>query len=194
MSLETVTFDRSDEPELVRLYFDRDESALLRTEERYGAYCYHVVYGILRDLRDAKECENDVYLELWNSMPPSVPSCFRTFLGKIARNLAIDRRRTRRGRDASDEFSLILDELGEVATADSPEQEVIYGELCESISAFLRDLPVEARVCFVQRYWYGLTVKEIAKVHNRSHAYVRMALSRIRRELREKLEQEGYHL
>ena len=194
MSSQELILTKTDEPELVRMYFDRNEEALRETEERYGSYCYHIVYSILRDLYDAKECENDTYLELWNTIPPSVPSCFRTFLGKIARHLAIDRKR-RDDAERRPATDLLLEELGEVLPSDAdPTREIGFKELCRVITEFLQALPQEQRVFFVQRYWYAMSTKEIAKTHNCTDHRVRAILSRIRKDLRIYLEKEGYHV
>lgn len=40
---------------------------------------------------DAEECENDVYMAVWRAIPPERPASLRAFLGKITRNLALDR-------------------------------------------------------------------------------------------------------
>ena len=186
------TFSVTDEPELIRLFFSRDEAALEQTEARYGAYCYQIVYGILRDFHDAKECENDVYMELWRRIPPSVPTCFRTFLGRIARFRAIDFGRKKEAR-RSRSSDVLLVELAEVLPADvDPVREVLFAELCDMISRFLQDLPNELRIFFVQRYWYAMETKEIAKLHGCEDGKVRMALCRVRNDLRAYLEREGY--
>ena len=56
--------------EIIELYFRRDPSAIRRTQEKYGMYLRAIASNILCDERDAEECENDAYLELWNAVPP----------------------------------------------------------------------------------------------------------------------------
>ena len=46
---------------------------------------------ILKDYEDARECENDTYFKAWNVMPPKKPEILQAFLGKITRNLSLDR-------------------------------------------------------------------------------------------------------
>ena len=183
-----------EDTKIVDLYLTRDESAIKETAEKYGRRLRSLSQGIVEDIQTAEECENDTYLELWNTIPPSVPSCFRTFLGKIARHLAIDRKRMddAERRPAAD---LLLEELGEVLPSDAdPTREVSFKELCRVITEFLQALPQEQRVFFVQRYWYAMSTKEIAKTHNCTDHRVRAILSRIRKDLRIYLEKEGYHV
>lgn len=46
---------------------------------------------ILKDYEDARECENDTYFKAWNVIPPKKPEILQAFLGKITRNLFLDR-------------------------------------------------------------------------------------------------------
>lgn len=64
---------------IVALYWERDESAIQATEEKYGAYLMKIAYNILADLEDSKESVNDAYLGAWNSMPPNKPSVLSTY-------------------------------------------------------------------------------------------------------------------
>ena len=56
--------------EIVDLYWRRDELAIQRTAEHYGALCLRVAMNILGNAADAEECVNDTYLKAWKSIPP----------------------------------------------------------------------------------------------------------------------------
>ncbi|MBQ3569598.1 MAG: hypothetical protein IJA20_02870, partial [Methanocorpusculum sp.] len=103
---------------IVALYWERDESAIRVTEEKYGAYLMKIAYNILNDLEDSKESVNDTYLGAWNSMPPNKPSALSTYLAKITRRTSIDifRKRSTEKRKVS-EYSVSLDELGDCVSA-----------------------------------------------------------------------------
>ena len=51
--------------------------------------------NILSSAEDTEECLNDTWLRTWNSIPPTRPNVLRVFVGKIARNLALDRYKAR---------------------------------------------------------------------------------------------------
>ena len=82
--------------ELVNLYWQRAESAIPETEAVYGSYCHTIAYNLLRNREDAEESVNDTWLAAWNSIPPQRPDPLLTYLCKIARNLALSRRRRSR--------------------------------------------------------------------------------------------------
>ena len=45
--------------EIVEMYWDRDENAIARTDQKYGKYCRKIAYSILFDREDTEECVND---------------------------------------------------------------------------------------------------------------------------------------
>ena len=84
-----------DDTKIVALYWDRNEDAIPVTAEKYGKYCLAVAGNILGNAEDAEECVNDTYIRVWDSIPPHRPERLSTFMGKITRNLALDRIKSR---------------------------------------------------------------------------------------------------
>ena len=82
-----------DDIQIIELYNERSETAISETANKYGKYCYYIAYHILYDEQDSEECVNDTYLRAWESIPPQYPNKMSAFLGKITRNLALNRYR-----------------------------------------------------------------------------------------------------
>ncbi len=61
---------------ILELFCQRKEQALLETQARYGRLCRRVADNILSDARDAEECVNDTWLQAWRSIPPERPARF----------------------------------------------------------------------------------------------------------------------
>lgn len=80
-----------DDSRIVDLYWERNESALTKTAEKYGKFCFSVAYNILNNHEDSEEHANDTYLEAWEAIPPQRPNLLPAFLAKITRNNAINR-------------------------------------------------------------------------------------------------------
>ena len=80
-----------EDSKIVQLYWDRSNEAIPATSEKYGRYCNSIALNILGNWEDAEECVNDTYLSAWNSMPLHRTSMLSTFLGKITRNLSINK-------------------------------------------------------------------------------------------------------
>ncbi len=182
--------------QIIDLYFARSESAIRHTDQKYGPYCRQIAYNILNDHFDSEECVNDTYLKTWNAIPPRRPSKLRLFLGKITRNLALDRfdwnHTAKRG---GGELETSLEELHEcIPSPVGTEETVENRELIRTLNAFLESLAPEARKLFLRRYWNLSPVKEIASFYGISESKVKMQLLRTRNALKAYLEQEGITL
>lgn len=182
--------------EIIQLYFDRDQKALLATAKKYGKYCTTIARNILGNNEDAEECVNDTYWKTWNCIPPTRPTIFSAFLGKITRNLAFDKYKynhvMKRG---NGEVPVVLDELAEcVSGVESVEQEIDRRELVEAIHSFLGALEPKKRSIFISRYWYCDSISTIAKRHEMTEGNVSVTLNRLRAKLKEHLAERGYWL
>ena len=78
---------------IVSLYWERNEDAIKETDLKYGRYCYSIAFNVLHSPEDSDECVNDTWNSAWNTMPPEKPTKLKSFLGRITRNIAIDRYR-----------------------------------------------------------------------------------------------------
>lgn len=182
--------------DIVSLYWDRNEAAIKETESKYQNYLMKIACNILYDKQDGQEIVNDTYLKAWNSMPPHRPSPLSLFLGRITRQLSIDRWRgkTREKRGGS-EFELSLDELSDcVSGPDSPEESYELAQLAASISTYLRGLPKEKCDVFVWRYYFCDPIKDIAERSDSSESKIKSMLHRLRTGLKDHLESEGFQL
>ena len=178
---------------IVDLYFNRDEEAITQTDKKYGRYCYSIAYNILTNKEDAEESVSDTYMTAWSAIPPRRPSVLSTFLGKITRNLAIDRWRERSAyKRGGGEITLALEELEDcVAGLQNVEMEYERKELIRAYVKFLDTLPVTERRVFLCRYWYVDSVEAIAEKFGFSQSKVKTMLYRTRAKLRKQLAEEG---
>lgn len=177
-----------DDLEIIELYFAREEMAIAETEAKYGSYCHKISMNILDNSEDAEECVNDTWLKAWNSIPPERPGVLRLFLGKIARNLAIDRYRANHKGGRNRELELSLEELSECI----PMEEAQAGELPALLDDFLRKTPLEDRRLFVLRYWHAHSIKSLAETFHMTAGAVSNRLWRTREKLRTYLTERGY--
>ena len=182
--------------QIIKLYQERSEIAISETANKYGTYCHSIAYRILHNEEDSEECVNDTYFKAWQVIPPQCPNKLSVFLGRITRNLALDRYRYyNRERRGNGQVALILEELQEcVSNSNHTEQAVEEKMLVEVLNHFLHGLPKEKRMMFLRRYWYMSSIKEIAKDYEWSEGKVKMMLFRMRNKLKQVLEKEGIYL
>ena len=183
-----------DDKEIIALYQNRDERALDKTAEKYDSYCYAIAMGILGNTQDAQECVNDALLAVWESIPPNNPQKLNLYLGRITKNLSVNRLREinakKRGKDY---IRVCIDELADtVPDARDMTCAVESGELREAIERFLIAQKVMNRRLFISRYYYYESTAEMAVRFGISENQVRVRLSRIREKLRNYLRKEGF--
>lgn len=177
-----------DDNKIVDLFFERDERAIELTEEKYGKYCFAVAFNILNSTEDSKECVNDTYVNAWNSIPPHRPMQLRTYLGRLTRNISLNRYASDRAAKRFCGADLAFEELDEyipsgIETAD----EVV---LKDTIERFLESLKEKERIIFLRRYWYFFSIREIALSLKMSESNVKVILLRTRKKLQIFLESE----
>ena len=183
----------TDDNHIIDLFFERDESAITLTREKYGGRLRRISESILYSAEDAEECENDTYLSAWNTIPPKEPrTWFFAYLTSIIRNLSIDIYRKKQRNERRAEFVALTDELADsIHGAESPEDmmlaELERAQLKASIEIFLQKLDREKRALFIKRYYYFEETGEIAKELGRSESWVKTTLFRLRAKLKKEL-------
>lgn len=182
-----------EDEKIIELFWNRSESAISETAQKYGNYCYSIAYNILTNSEDAEESVNDTYMAAWKAMPPRRPSILATFLGKITRHLSIDRWRSRnRYKRGGGEIVLALEELEDcIADSQTVEMALERKQLAVVFNRFLDSLPEMERRVFLCRYWYLDPIADIAGYYGFSVSKVTSMLHRTRKKLRTTLEKEG---
>jgi RNA polymerase sigma-70 factor (ECF subfamily) len=181
-----------DDRKIIELYFNRDESAISKTDKKYGKLCRYIAYRILGDNQDSEECVNDTYLKAWNNMPPQKPDILSAFLSRITRNIAINRVMHDNTKKRGGEFTEVSDETLEIVSGNDDICDDIA--LKQAINSFLAKLPPRTRVIFMRRYWYMSSIKEIAEDYGTPEGTVKSILSRTRQDFKNHLLKEGIAL
>ena len=176
--------------EIVDLYFARDERAIRATADKYGGACMQVSMDILRSRLDAEECVNDGYLKTWNTIPPVRPRALCAFVCRIVRNLSINRLRDMRAAKRNRELTVSFEELEECI----PMPEEASGELAELLSDFLSRQGEVDRALFMGRYWFAISVSDLAGRMNMTPNAVSLRLRKTRERLRAYLLDRRYRL
>ena len=182
--------------EIIELYWNRDEAAITASADTYGNYCYSIAYNILSNNEDAEECVNDTWLNAWKSIPPQRPNRLSTYLGKITRNLSLNRYKLltaqKRGKG---QVELALSELeGCIPVQGDMDQITDEMVLVNAIETFLCAQPRTERNIFIGRYWYLYPIRDLAGAYRMSESKVVSMLHRMRTKLKLHLEKEGISL
>ena len=194
--MELQTKAAMSDEQIVELYWKRNERAIRETDRKYQHFLLTVAHNILRDAQDCEECLNDTYLGAWNAIPPARPKVLQAFLATIMRRTAIDRYKAgKRQKRIDSELTVALSEVEEfLADGSDPAAELDAHELGRVISEFIRALPKRRMYIFMSRYYTARPIGEIARLLGCSESTVNKEIAAIKRDLKEKLEKEGYSL
>ena len=179
--------------DIVKLFFNRDEEALVALEARYGNYLKSIADNILHSAEDTEECVSDAYLKAWATIPPENPQNLRGYIGTIVKNRALDRlRKHQSGKRGGKSEDVLLSELEDcIASGCNVDESVDRMFLSEILNKWLEKEKPENRKLFLGRYWYGYSVKELADSQDISQGKVMSKLQRMRKRLRKCSKQEG---
>lgn len=181
-----------EDSEIIALYFLRDEKAIEKTDAKYGSFCRMIAFNILSVQEDAEECVSDAYWKAWNLIPPQKPRCFKTWLGKVTRNISLDlwRKNHRQKRYAG--IEQLFDELDEcIPSANDVESQIEKAELTVFLNRWLASLPKNDRILFMRRYWNGEPLNKLAHLYHMTPVSLANRMYCLRQKLKSALEKEG---
>jgi RNA polymerase sigma-70 factor (ECF subfamily) len=144
----------------------RDVRALEALYDRYGDIVYSVSLRVVGDVQLAEDIAQDVFFRLWSrpELFDAGRGRFMTWLLSIARNRAIDERRSR-GRRFRHEALPGGDAEGMLADkeVDLPGESALLADDRLAIQKAMASLPSEQRLAIELAYFGGYTQQEIAR-------------------------------
>ncbi len=182
-----------EDEQILALFFARDEAALARTREKYGARLMRLAQRFLASAEDAEECVSDTYFKAWDTIPPQRPTHFFAYLATLCRRFALGYLDRQNARKRSAETVALTEELSAClpGSAAAEHSDEALGAL---LNAFLHAQKPESRIIFLRRYWFADSVKDIAARLGVSESKVKTSLHRTRQKLKDYLEQEDITL
>ncbi|MBO5262431.1 MAG: sigma-70 family RNA polymerase sigma factor [Clostridia bacterium] len=183
-----------DDLEIIKLYYERQEMAIDETDKKYGRLCHSISYNILGNEEDVKECVNDTYLALWNSIPPAKPKSLKAFIAKIARNNSLKKFESLHRQKRHTDMTVSLSELENVLSDSSICDNISDEHISQAINSFLKGQKESIRNVFIRKYWFFDSVESIAKRYSYSESKVKSILCRARSNLKKYLIKEGIEI
>ena len=187
---ETDTQRLSDESLAAQV--SRGNSAALEVlYERYSATVLGLAFRIVGERAVAEDLLQETFWRVWKSAETFQPQRgpFKSWLFRIARNLAIDMYRRRNVRPQA----MAGDDNSASAVDQAPDIDTDVAEQAQSdlenqqIRKVIRSLPDVQRQVIEMAYFYGMTRQEIAEATGEAlgtiHTRARLALQKLREEL-----------
>jgi len=171
-----------------------ERAAFEELVEKYKQPVMNLVFRTVRDLTEAEDLTQHVFLQVFKSAHRyEVSAKFSTWLFTIARNLCLNelRRRSRHPADSLDEPAPDHEDqpLRQVEDAKTftPPEALLHGELEEKIDAALAELPEKQRTAILLCREGELSYEDIAKVLACSLSATKSLIHRGRETLKQKL-------
>lgn len=184
-----------DDDQIVTLYLNRKEEAIKESDLKYGKLLHRISFHILSNQQDSEECVNDTYCNVWESIPPQKPRSLGAYMGRIVRNLSINRWYENRTQKRGGNAEILLSELSDcIPSNNTVEADVNENELTNLINLWLLSLAKDDRVLFLRRYWYGDSVKALAMECGVTQSMMAGRIYRLRQKLKALLLKEGIFL
>lgn len=181
--------------QIIELYWKRNQEAISESSTKYGRMLKGISFNILSNHEDSEECLNDTYNKAWDSMPPQKPNSLGAYLGRITRNISINRWYEMSAKKRGGGANILLSELSECIPSSKSVEAEVEAELLENIiSNWLSSLPQEDRVLFLRRYWYGDSLNCLSRECITTPKKLASRIYRLRQKLRLVLEKEGISL
>lgn len=183
-----------EDAQIIQHFWERDQTALHETEQKYNAQLQRLAMRILGNHEDAQECVNDTYLQAWRTIPPQRPEHLFAYLAKLCRFNAFGKLDWQNAKKRKAEIVELTAEMECCIPNTGEAQRLEDAEIGRLLNSFLKKLPKESRLIFLRRYWYADSILEIAQRYGISESKVKTNLFRTRNKLRTYLESEGISL
>lgn len=165
-----------------------DKAAFAQLVEKYKAYVLAIILPLVKDSFHAENVAQEVFLQLYISLPQYRFGGFRTWLGRIATRKAIDWRRKQQKIREKEVFFPENEHLAQ-ASKDFMEEKLIRREEAEKIRALCRQLPGNYQTVIEKFYFLGKSYREIAREEKIAVKTVETRLYRARQKLKEQWEE-----
>lgn len=182
--------------ELLFLLMQCPEEGISRLIKEYGsaitAICSHILRGF--DQSIIEDIVQESFFRLWKcANSKTVIKNVKAYLYQTARNCALDYKRSFQKKKELSFEELQQDGIEELILETSVDVE---GEFARNhneaiIHSFINDLQEPERRIFILRFFYGYTIREIAKEVNLEEDNVESRIRRRKKELQKKLLEQG---
>lgn len=150
---------------------------------RYQQPIYNLCYHMLRDSGEAEDAAQEIFLRAYTKIDTFDQNRkFSTWLFTIASNYCIDHLKRRRVTLISwDNLAFGLADNGYQDNGYQPELSLIKDEITAEIHGLVDTLPPDYRSAVILKYWYAMSLQDIADTLNSTVSAIKSKLFRARK-------------
>lgn len=151
---------------------------------KYHCRAYAYCVSLCGDPELAQDLVSDAFVKAYLSLPDQVPS-FLYWLLRVCKNLWYDHLRRMRHETDGEAIPWLTD-------GSTPELQFLQNERSRFLWQAIGELSGPDRELLILHYFSGIPLVEIAKLTGKSYAGVRQQITRLRKALKNRLEEQGY--
>jgi|LSQX01.3.fsa_nt_gb RNA polymerase sigma factor (sigma-70 family) len=168
---------------LVKRAVSGDKAACEQLVKKYQAYIFAIILNLTGDSCNAETIAQEVFLQMYISLPQYRFKGFRTWLGRIAVHKAIDWKRKQQRRQAKERLLADRERLAVQVEYGGVEEKLIRQEEAKRIRNLCRRLPESYQRVIKKYYFAGKSYQEIAGEEGIAVKTVETRLYRARKKL-----------
>jgi RNA polymerase sigma factor (sigma-70 family) len=168
-----------------------DKAAFETLVEKYKGYVFAIVLNLTQDRFHAENIAQDVFLQVYISLPGYRFEGFRTWLGRIATRKAIDWKRKHQKIQAKERPMAVGEQFPVQGEHDGLEEKLIRREDAIRIRALCGRLPEDYQTVIEKYYFMGKSYRQIADEEGIAVKTVETRLYRARQRLKEQWKEDG---
>lgn len=183
----------NNESVLIKKALEGDQDSFAKIVNLYKNYVFAIILNFIKDYNEVENIAQEVFLQIYISLPKYQDDNFKGWIGKIASNKSIDwiRKKKSKFREEVMENSQELVDNANLSNVETPEEILIKKEkqkdlakLCKSVAPIYEDV-------IVKFYLQGKSYEEIAKEEKTTVKTIASRLYRGRNMLKEKWREEN---
>jgi RNA polymerase sigma factor (sigma-70 family) len=165
-----------------------DEDSFRQLIDIYKNYVFAIILNFIKDYSEVENVAQEVFLQIYLSLPGYKDDNFKGWIGKIASNKSIDwirRKRSKFREETLEDSEIVIDRVG-METGNNPEDILINKENREYLIQILNSMPIIYRESIEKFYFQDKSYEEIAKDENVTVKTIASRLYRGKNILKEK--------
>lgn len=169
-----------------------DEDSFNQIIDLYKNYVFAIILNFIKDYGEVENVAQEVFLQIYISLPNYDSDNFKGWIGKITSNKSIDwiRRKKSKFKEETMEITEVLVDNSKDFWIDTPEQALVKKEENQDLQVALGSIPDIYRQVLEQFYFKEMSYEEIAKEEDVAVKTIASRLYRGKNLLREKWREE----
>ena len=179
--------------ELIKQTLLGNDDAFEKIVDRYKGYIFAIILNFIKDYNEVENIAQEVFLQIYTSLPDYKFDNFKGWIGKIAANKSIDwkRKKASKFKEQTMENTEQIMDRQELNYAETPEKLLIQKEKREMVYRICKSIPPIYRNAIIKFYFEEKSYEEIAKEEGTTEKTIASRLYRGRNLLKEKWRNEN---